>query len=42
MSAKTILLFRSKTDDASNEDVYEKVRSYSTNCFVLIIVYFSC
>ncbi|CAF0816930.1 unnamed protein product [Rotaria sordida] len=25
MSVKTVLLFRSKTDDASNEDVYEKL-----------------
>lgn len=26
MSGKTILLFRSKPDDATNEDVYEKVK----------------
>ena len=27
MPVKTIVLFRSKTDDAVNEDIYEKVQS---------------
>ncbi len=36
MPVKRILLFRSKPDDASAEDVYEKVRFYSNESIIII------